>query len=93
MSEDQPRKLYCWTKCAQPKNRIVESPWITDNESSNTINIMAEELPLVNFDQHGINYDGPVPDVATNNVVVPNSKIELTEGTAIAFVEHSKSSQ
>ena len=40
----------------------------------------ADDSPLVNFQDYGIDYDGPVPDVVTNNnVIVPNSTVELTE--------------
>ena len=46
---------------------------------TNMINI-SEESPLVNFDEYGVDYDGPVPDIVTNNnVLVPNSEIELTD--------------
>ena len=37
---------------------------------------ISEESPLVNFDEYGVDYDGPVPDIVTNNnVLVPNSEI------------------
>lgn len=40
----------------------------------------SDESPLVNIDAYGIDYDGPVPDVNTdNNVVVPNSEVELSD--------------
>lgn len=41
---------------------------------------LTNDSPLVNFNEYGIDYGGPVPDVVTNNnVVVPNSSVELTE--------------
>ena len=46
---------------------------------TNMINI-PDDSPLVNFDEYGIDYTGPVPAVVTdNNVAVPNSDVELTE--------------
>ncbi|XP_028408223.1 uncharacterized protein LOC114530807 [Dendronephthya gigantea] len=41
---------------------------------------LSEESPLVNFEEYGIDYDGPVPDIVTDNkIVVPNSEVVLTE--------------
>ena len=40
---------------------------------------LTDESPLVNFDEYGVDYGGPTPDVDTNNnVVVPNSSVEIT---------------
>lgn len=39
-----------------------------------------DDSPLVNFEDYGIDNDGPVPEVISdNNVIVPNSTVELTE--------------
>ena len=46
---------------------------------TNMINI-AEDSPLVNFEEYGVGFDSTAPDVVTgNNVIVPNSSVELTE--------------
>ena len=43
------------------------------------INI-ADDSPLVNFEEYGVGFDSTAPDVVTgNNVIVPNSSVELTE--------------
>jgi hypothetical protein len=40
---------------------------------------LTDESPLVSFDEYGVDYGGPTPDVDTNNnVVVPNSSVEIT---------------
>lgn len=39
-----------------------------------------DDSPIVNWEAYGIDYTGPVPAITTdNNVVVPNSEVELTE--------------
>ena len=39
-----------------------------------------DDSPLVNFEDYGIDNDGPVSDVVSdNNVIVPSSSVELTE--------------
>ena len=49
----------------------MQSQWFANHESSNAINVtenkhdVPEESPLVNFNEYGINYNGPVPDVVT----------------------------
>ena len=44
---------------------------------TNMINI-ADDSPLVNFEEYGV--DSAAPDVVTgNNVIVPNSSVELTD--------------
>ena len=41
---------------------------------------MSDESPLVNVESYGIDYEGPAPEVATeNNVIVPNCEAELNE--------------
>ena len=40
---------------------------------------LTDESPLVSFDEYRVDYGGPTPDVDTNNnVVVPNSSVEIT---------------
>ena len=43
------------------------------------INI-ADDSPLVNFEEYRVDFDSAAPDVVTgNHVIVPNSSVELTE--------------
>ena len=67
----------------------MEPSWYEDHKASNTplalwqtnmINI-ADDSPLVNFEEYRVDFDSAAPDVVTdfNNVIVPNSSVELTE--------------
>ena len=39
-----------------------------------------DDSPLLNFDEYGIDYEGPTPNIAiNNNVVVPDMLVMLTE--------------
>lgn len=41
---------------------------------------LTDESPLVNFNEYGVDYGGPVSDVVSNNnVIVPNSLVEITD--------------
>ena len=41
---------------------------------------MSDESPLVNVESYGIDYEGPAPEVVTeNNIIVPNCEVELNE--------------
>ena len=41
---------------------------------------MSDESPLVNAESYGIDYEGPAPEVVTeNNIIVPNCEVELNE--------------
>jgi hypothetical protein len=41
---------------------------------------LPDDSPLVNFDDYGIDNNGPIPEVVSdNNVIVPNSTVEITE--------------
>ncbi|XP_046853362.1 uncharacterized protein LOC124451202 [Xenia sp. Carnegie-2017] len=41
---------------------------------------VADESPIVNFEEYGLDSNGPVPDVDTDNyVVVPENILQLTE--------------
>ena len=41
---------------------------------------VTDDTPIVNWEAYGIDYSVPVPEINTdNNVVVPNSEVELTE--------------
>ena len=40
-----------------------------------------DDSPLISFDEYGIDYNGPVPNVVIdNNVIVPDSEVKITEG-------------
>ena len=46
---------------------------------TNMLNV-TDDTPIVNWEAYGIDYSVPVPEINTdNNVVVPNSEVELTE--------------
>ena len=41
---------------------------------------VVDDSPLLNFDEYGVDYEGPTPDITTNNnVVVPDTLVILTE--------------
>ena len=41
---------------------------------------IVDDSPLLNFDEYGVDYEGPTPDVDTNsNVVVPGMSVLLTQ--------------
>ena len=41
---------------------------------------LTDESPLLNFNEYGVDYEGPIPDVVSNNnVIVPNSLVEITD--------------
>ena len=63
----------------------VESPLFEDSRpltlwETNMINIPDDSL-LIKFEEYGIDYNGPVPNVVIdNNVLVPDSEVKITEG-------------
>ena len=41
---------------------------------------LSDESPLINIDSYGIDYDGPTPNITTeNNVVVPSCEVDLSD--------------
>lgn len=41
---------------------------------------LSDDSPLINIDSYGIDYDGPTPDITTeNNVIVPSCEVDLTD--------------